>query len=105
MQKFHLFTSDTMGSYIVSTSQPFYIGKIRKFENDLEWAEFTNNYKGLGLAQIVPFKIAVEISKSLSGLMEVGSIQTPQSIAVQMADYFTDNVVKPNLTKFEKYLF
>lgn len=105
MQKFHLYQSLITDAYFVVTHPPFYIGRVVKFEDDLKWAEYTNNFRGLALAQIVPYKIAVEISKSLTGVLYVGHIKGVQSDAVEMGQHYMDNVIKPNLSKFEKYLF
>lgn len=94
-------------TYLVSTTSPFYIGKVRVFPDLISWAEFTNNPNGLAWAQIFPYKMIVHISKSLSGSIHINDIfrKRMPALAEEMAGFYRKEVIEGNTEQFKKYLF
>ena len=96
--------------FILSTSWPFYIGKVYKFKTDSEMEDFSAQKKASGFyvaGKPYGYRIIISYFNSLEKPPDIANNQTVDAVAKvfrQMADFYLTEKINPRPAAYKRYL-
>ncbi len=111
LPKFSLIQSDIdlpgAGYILHGEEKPYHLGRIVKYGNSLDLTMSLNNDKKVWIYSQVPgYSIIISLAGSVEGKIYVSVEGTSnlEKLIKEMADWYYERHIKPNLNKFKKYL-
>jgi hypothetical protein len=93
---------------VISSRPPYIVGQIWKFKDHMEYIEFINQYKGLGIAPVTGYKIAITFGGVMTGTrMQVPSLNVKDEIdrvLQEMVTFFIKEQVEDKPGIYRKFL-
>jgi hypothetical protein len=91
--------------YILQTKEPFYVGRIIRFEHDQSLA-FYDHEQHLQTAQVTGYRILIVFSGALNGnyiLMHALWQKELTAVFSAMSTYYLNHRILPNVKKFKNF--
>jgi hypothetical protein len=110
LPKFSFVQSDTdlpgCGYILHGEERPYHFARILKFGNQIDLASALNNDKKLWInKQVTGYSILIVLAGSMEGKIYVSAEGTAnlERMVKEMAEWYYERHIKPNLNKFKKY--
>ena len=91
---------------VISTINPFMIGKVWMFKDSYQFIEFCSSYKGLGLAAIPGYNIALTFETTVTGPRAQLTVPNSDIFRVtmqEMAEFYRTERIQVKKGFYKKY--
>ena len=95
------------GYILHGEERPYHFARVVKFGNMMDMADALNNDKKLWIVKQVPgYSILIVLAGSMEGKIYISAEGTAnlERMVNEMAEWYYERHIKPNQSKFKKYL-